>query len=396
MNIYIWGVTSVGKYAVNNIFDGKKYIKPIAFVDNNTELHHTMVEGIPVISYAELLSRTSMDEAMILVSCRNAAAVFQIFQQLKNKQVRYLGLVKPSAWALNKRINPWIKDGYVTWKVFDGESHRVIPRLEISLIDACNLKCKGCEAFASIYKQDSVYNIDNFTKDLKSLRSVGEYARIVLVGGEPLLLNNLDQYIMVSRNLYPEADIEIVTNGLLIPNLDEKVLLSIRENDVFLSISPYIPTLKIKKKITEVLDRYKIGNYFDARNEIKSFRRTFMLNAVNNAEKSNLACPASGCTILRGGKIYKCSVDAQINDLYRYYGLEEQNSGGIDVRLDEDVLYQNIIDYGLKPIATCKHCKMDNPELIPWSVKANPILEDWLYRDGVNEEFPDNVSEANL
>ena len=72
MNIYIWGVTSVGKYAVNNIFDGKKYIKPIAFVDNNTELHHTMVEGIPVISYAELLSRTSMDEAMILVSCRNA------------------------------------------------------------------------------------------------------------------------------------------------------------------------------------------------------------------------------------------------------------------------------------------------------------------------------------
>lgn len=63
---------------------------------------------------------------------------------------------------------------------------------------------------------------------------------------------------MVSRNLYPEADIEIVTNGLLIPNLDEKVLLSIRENDVFLSISPYIPTLKIKKKLRKYLTGTKL------------------------------------------------------------------------------------------------------------------------------------------
>lgn len=385
MDIFIWGVTSVGKYLINNIFDGEKYTKPTAFVDNNSELHNTLVEGIPVISYDELLKKYNINEAIILVSCRNASAVFHIFKQLKGVPVRYLGIVKPSVFALKKYVNLWAIDGYVTWEVFDGEIHKVIPRLEISLIDACNLNCKGCEAFASIYKRDSIYSLDDFAKDLESLRKVGEYARILLVGGEPLLLNNLDQYIMVTRKLYPEADIEIVTNGLLIPNLNEKILLSIKDNDVFLSISPYIPTLKIKEKIMEVLDKYKIGNYFDARNEIKSFRRSLMLNAVNNAEKSNLACPASGCTILKGGKLYKCSVDAQINDLFRYYGLKELNNSGIDVSLDDDKLYQKISDFGLKPIETCRHCRMDNPELIPWSAKANPLLKDWLYLDGADE-----------
>lgn len=386
MEIFIWGVTPVGKYLVNNVFNGEKYIKPTAFVDNNSELYNTTIEGLSVISCEELLKRNKINEVIILVTCRNAAAVFQIFQQLSDMPIRYLGIVKPSVFASKKPVNPWLKDGNVTWKVFDGEVYRVIPRLEVSLIDACNLKCKGCEAFASIYKQDSVYCFDNFAKDLKSLRKVGQYARIVLIGGEVFLLKNLDQYITMTRKLYPEADIEIVTNGLLIPSLDEKVLLSIKENDAFLSISPYIPTLKIKEKIIEVLDKYKIGNYFDARGEIKLFRRTLMLKAANNAEKSNKVCPSSGCMCLRGGKLYKCAVDAQINDVYSYYGLEERNTSGIDIHADGNVLYKKIVDYALKPVEMCKHCNIEEPEWIPWSVEAKPALEDWLYKDGAYEK----------
>lgn len=386
MEIFIWGVTPVGKYLINNIFNGEQYMKPAAFIDNNCELHNTIVEGIPVISYEDLQKRYNIGEVIILVACRNAAAVFQIFEQLKEVPIKYLGIAKPGAFASGKLVNPMIKDGNITWKVFDGEIYKVIPRLEISLIDACNLKCKGCEAFASIYKDDSVLSYDDFVQDLQRLRKVGHYARIVLTGGEAFLLKNLDQYISATRKLYPEADIEIVTNGLLIPSLDEKILLSVKENDVFLSIAPYIPTLKIKEKIIEVLEKYEIGSYFDARGEIASFRRTLMLNPVNNAETSNKVCPSSGCICLKEGKLYKCAVDAQINDVYCYYGLKERNFSGIDIGLDGDTLYKKIVEYALMPVEMCKHCRIEEPEWIPWSVEAKPTLADWLYKDGECEE----------
>lgn len=380
MEIVIWGVTELGRFLVNNIKIGNKNIVPKAFVDNNSKYWNTRVEGILVISYEELLKKKNLKEIIILLAVKNAKNIFQILKQIENLPILRIGIVSPKVLYVNSSVNVLKNQGEIIWYILSGEKNRVIPRIEVNLIDACNLKCKGCTHFSSIFKNDSVYDLSEFKNDLIQLRKVGQMVRLRLLGGEPFLLSNLDEYITIARDIYSETDIEIVTNGLLIPKIDEKVLLSIRNNDVSVVISPYLPTLKMKEEIIGRLDRYGILWYFDGE-KILQFSRNLTLKNTHNAEAANDNCLSAGCTFLRKGKIYKCPFDGLINDFYNYYELEMQHESGLDIYQNGDIVYEGLVNYALKSVKMCEYC-VENPEYIPWSIKENPLLNSWLYKDG--------------
>lgn len=377
MEIVIWGVTELGRFLVNNIKNGDKNIVPKAFVDNNSKYWNTRVEGILVIPFEELLKKKNLKETIILLAVKNAKNIFRILKQIGNLPILGIGIVSPKVLYANSSVNVLKNQGEIIWYILSGEKNRVIPRIEVNLIDACNLKCKGCTHFSSIFKKDSVYDLSEFKNDLMQLRKVGQMVRLRLLGGEPFLLSNLDEYITIARDIYSETDIEIVTNGLLIPKIDEKVLLSIRNNDVSVVISPYIPTLKMKEEIIERLEKYRILWHFDGE-KILLFSRNLTLMDTHNAEVANENCLSAGCTFLRKGKIYKCPIDGLINDFYHYYKLEKPHKSGIDIYQDEEKIYNEIVNYALKPVEMCKFCA-ENPEAIPWTIESNPTLEDWLY-----------------
>ena len=221
MEIVIWGVTELGRFLVNNIKLGNKNIVPKAFVDNNSKYWNTRVEEILVISFEELLKKKNLKEIIILLAVKNAKNIFQILKQIENLPILGIGIVSPKVLYVNSSVNVLKNQGEIIWYILSGEKNRVIPRIEVNLIDACNLKCKGCTHFSSIFKKDSVYDLSEFKNDLMQLRKVGQMIRLRLLGGEPFLLSNLDEYITIARDIYSETDIEIVTNGLLIPKIDE-------------------------------------------------------------------------------------------------------------------------------------------------------------------------------
>lgn len=70
MEVVIWGVTLLGKYLTANITDGFVNVKPIAFVDNNYKLQNTFVDGIPVISYKQLIELTKQKEIIVLLAVK--------------------------------------------------------------------------------------------------------------------------------------------------------------------------------------------------------------------------------------------------------------------------------------------------------------------------------------
>ncbi len=378
MEVVIWGVTLLGKYLTANITDGFVNVKPIAFVDNNYKLQNTFVDGIPVISYKQLIELTKQKEIIVLLAVKNARNILRILEQLNSIILDNVGIVKPNVLLSGACVNLFEQDEKVIWSSFQGKKYRVIPRIEVNLIDACNLKCKGCSHFSSIYNSDSIYPIDNYEKDLKQLRKVGQMFRLRLLGGEPFLLDNLDEYIVIARKVFPEADIEVVTNGLLIPMTNEKVLSAIKTNNISVVISAYKPTLKKKDQIAYKLDEQQILWCFEGE-EIVQFSRNLTLENIHNAEISNEKCPAIGCIFLRRGKLYKCPFDGLINDLYSYYNLNRKHESGISIYRDSDSLYKEIVNYIFNPVEMCQYCA-ETPELIPWSVKAHPVLNDWLYK----------------
>ena len=99
-----------------------------------------------------------------------------------------------------------------------------VPYLETNLIDSCNLNCKGCTHFSVLFNQSEIYPLETFRRDVRRISQVCDIRLFRLLGGEPLLLKNLDRYITIAREYLPKTDLRIVTNGLLIPQVSKKIL----------------------------------------------------------------------------------------------------------------------------------------------------------------------------
>ena len=128
------------------------------------------------------------------------------------------------------------------WCRIDGEDIPVIPRLEINLIDGCNLNCKACTHFSSLFSCEPNYTTDEYKQELDNLDKIGKYVRLRLLGGEPLLIKNLDKYLRITREKFPNTEIEVVTNGLMIDKVSDSVMRSLGETETYLTISLYPPT----------------------------------------------------------------------------------------------------------------------------------------------------------
>lgn len=380
MDIVIWGITPLSRYLAKNMKHNHSEIRPLSYIDNNMKLHHTIVDGIPVISYNELLKMDNLNKITVILGLKNPKNILEVIDQVKDTPLANVGIVKERVLLQNTLIDPWESEGEIIWSTFNSVNYRIVPGIEVNLIDACNLKCKGCTHFSSLYEKESIYLLENYKRDLLQLRRVGKIVRIRLLGGEPFLLDNFDEYIMTTREVFPGSDIEIVTNGLLIPKIKARILEIMRICNVNVTISSYKPTLEKKNEILGRLDEYEIPWKFEVE-KILCFTRSLTLENTHNAELASKVCNSATCTFLRNGQLYKCPFDGLINEFYEYYGLDRYHESGVSVYQDSKIVYERIRKYIFEPVEMCKYC-IEIPEYIPWSIEANPSLEDWLYKDG--------------
>ena len=180
MECVIWGATPLGRYAAGRLKHEGVRIRPSAFVDNNAELQGIVVDGIEVISYEELKKKAQREKIAILLALKNARNIFQVFAQTENDPFDRLGIIKPGIIQMGGFVEPWQEEGEVIWRAWGEKRYRVIPRVEVNLIDACNLKCKACTHFSSIFQKGSVYSLEEYKKDLFRLRQIGQIVRVRL------------------------------------------------------------------------------------------------------------------------------------------------------------------------------------------------------------------------
>ena len=246
--------------------------------------------------------------------------------------------------------------------------------LETNLIDGCNLNCRGCTHFAKLFSHDEIYPLENFRRDVGKLSQICDIVRFRLLGGEPLLLKNLDEYIKITRQYFPKTNLRLVTNGLLIPSLPQKILDSIRENNCILDISPYQPTVKIADKIKDILKANRIVARFDDC-AISKFVVFLTLHSGNNPEKARTKCLDDVCRFLRNGKIYKCPPDALSYRFAEKFGIENFPAAtGIDINAPNFSLLLRMLDGNVEMCSWCS----DKERWEPWEVSNKPVLEEWL------------------
>ncbi len=258
------------------------------------------------------------------------------------------------------------------------------PRLdymETEICHICNLNCKGCCDFSNLRVDRGFYDFDRFTRDLLRMKELfWGIGKIRLMGGEPFLNPDAADYAEKCREIFPDCDLRIVSNGLLLPSVDLRTLQRLRDCGCSVDISTYPPTAAKRKEIEEAAKRAGIAVNFSV--PMKFFFRTILETPVDDPAPAFRNCVFTHCHMMSDGRLAPCSYAACISRLNRFYGTDFPENDYFDLA-EPAADGWRIMEAFSKPHAFCRCC---GSGAIPyrWQGHVSPDRakkEDWLIRD---------------
>lgn len=257
------------------------------------------------------------------------------------------------------------------------------PRLfhyQVHLTDMCNLKCKGCGHYCNLTEEHNFLDKEKYRNDILKLRSkFWGVERIQLLGGEPLLNPEVGEIVRITRDVFPDADIRVTTNGLLLPRMDDEFWQSIKDNDAHIEISLYKPTREKWGEIYKLLVEKGVANTTIVWEQKDQFFKARVLDENPNYVSAFNNCVSNKCYFLRDGKLYLCPVTYLNKIFYKEMNLTmPYEPAGIDL-YDDSINGWAIEEYLKKPCEACKYCA-ERPVWFDWEVrsKATASIEDWV------------------
>lgn len=354
------------------IIESSDEINILALTDKNRERINSEISGKKIMTSFEAVRmyRNGNVDAFIL----NGAIKYEILRAMVDEFTVYgvcpddiyIYLPEKSDEFSMKKICKWVDYHYLSY-------------IEYHVADQCNLNCKGCVHFSPLVEGTVFSDFQEVSKDLTRLKEIVPYiGEIHILGGEPLLNKELYRYIKLTRDLYPYSRILIISNGLLIRQMDDKLINSIKYNNVEIAISLYRPMFEHIDATMDFLDEKGIKYYCS--NPVSDFSYTFDIHGghANGVRKLHCSCPN-----LYHGKLAICPPIAYIkyfNQKFNSYFSEEE--GLIDI-YDNELTYDRLIDelHRVRPI--CDNCLFISKEdTIPmeWGQTKDVNIDDYVWR----------------
>lgn len=305
-------------------------------------------------------------EDSVIISVVNTNSILEIFKLLKKAGVRKVYWYY-DAYQDCSSSNNFFEDQCLDMSDWSTD---VMPHIELHISDMCNLNCRGCTHFSPLFNEVNAILEQKISDVRKIKRLFEEVFRIDILGGEPLLNPQLKEYVIKLREELPKTFIQIYTNGILIPKLEEAVLQAIHDSNVGISISEYLPTHNMISQIREKLDEFNIRYHIAAYDSKQKFNRPISLS---DNSKYPFMCISDGCITVSDGRIARCPTLMYISKFNEYFGKDLPMEGiyEIDSYKNGDELLEDM----RKEIPLCKHCiKCD----MDWSVCDKTIsIEDF-------------------
>ena len=248
------------------------------------------------------------------------------------------------------------------------------------LTSACNLSCRGCTTFSDLKHQGYVPWSQGKTW-LEDWIPRLDIQAVGIIGGEPLLNPHIREYIQGIRDLLPDAQIRMVTNGLLLEKHFDIVDLLDSVGNAVLKISHHVDVPELTNIINRVMqykpwapitefgiDRFVApsGLRFQITRP-KQFLKTFKNEYENMMPHSNTPsdafelCVQKRCPMLLDGKIWKCGTLALTPRILQQMGSPNIESWlpyidpGLDANCSEKELEAFVVNFG-KPNKMCAQC----------------------------------------
>lgn len=362
MEMYIYGAGNAGTEVLETlkVYYPSQMKSLCGFMDRNKK---KPVRGIPIIPI-----ENANTNARIVIAIRSRDIAIEVQRELQRRGYS-------DVWWY---IGRWKKYGVDFWHEMciscRGWKAPILPQVEMHIMDACNLNCRGCTHFAPIF-QDEMPDFSCRISDVKKFsQKFGHIIRFVILGGEPFLNKEIAKYAEKIRSILPNSLIEIVTNGILIPSVSEEIFEKIRENDICISISEYKPTHKIIHDITSRLEEF--GIMYEVRSYERKQKFNIPLSLIKNSKYEKL-CISDGCITIWNGKMARCPTLMYIDRFNQQFNQQLPNDGVMS--LDEEIAGEELICKFKEKVPLCDHCVQNETS---WEVCKRPAgCEDFAVVD---------------
>jgi organic radical activating enzyme len=251
------------------------------------------------------------------------------------------------------------------------------------ITDVCNLTCSECGSFNNHpLKGHSDWN--DWAEQYKKFSNEVRFKRIEILGGEPLLHPNLRDWCQGLRELWPDTEIRIVTNGtriattrglyelMLTYNITMEVSLhSYNEESILTSVNQLLrgsvtTRFKMHESPVSKLLTDENGVRVIISKHSKFIKQSNFTNNQfykSNPVKAHNACAVTGCHEMRDGKFYKCPLIPAILNINQQLDLNLE-SESIELLeqyqpMEADWSYerkQEFVDNLTQPMPQCRIC----------------------------------------
>lgn len=213
-----------------------------------------------------------------------------------------------------------------------------IERLDIQLINACNLSCRGCISLSD-FNRKGLYTINNLEKDCENWSKKISPKVITLFGGEPLLHPNFAECINVIRTFWPNCTLRLITNGLMLNRFSPDSWFGIDNFEMQISIHRDDDKEKIISELKKILSfstwKYEKSNLSHIFWKVKNKKLNFAIwcskfkdfvqpydivdgdikPCNSNPKNAHSICGSPNTPALLNGKLFKCPPVANILNL---------------------------------------------------------------------------------
>ncbi len=209
-----------------------------------------------------------------------------------------------------------------------------------------------------------------------------------LLGGEPLLNPEFNEYVKYSRECFPKTSIEISTNATLLDDMDENFWKTLNEYDAH--IIPTVYPIKINwESILNKAQKYDVKMFNDSptndrltMDNVEAYHKTIFFKTTlkhNNPSRVD----KSACTIRKGhfdmygGKLYPCFNIAYVRHLNKKFNTDFKVSQKDYLDLYKISSLKEVKEFSnTDTFPFCNYCSC-NFEPVEWGVAKEHSIKEW-------------------
>lgn len=252
----------------------------------------------------------------------------------------------------------------------------ILPRLDIYATDYCNFNCSNCLTYCR-HNKKTENCAEDYIEHLKYLQTYADIELLHILGGEPTLHSNLEDFVIKIRAiLNPKTKLEIISNGWWMPNEDRFANIWTKVDKLGQGIHPELLDRlsldEIRACMSRIRKKYNIITdlYLDS-----SFSPLCFTDINNKGITTN--CRFNRCTaLLPDGRMLR---DGNINYI-------PENIASLAFNKAKKNTYYNIYSGSAESLATwrnttpecCQYCTGDTIK-VPHFGYETTVLQEYKY-----------------